>query len=349
VPALSDNQLKDIVEYFKDCQFVELGPLHVVSLAKICVQTDSDGKITGGEVTLHDPDTDVVDASVNPPVFVVPGNDETFDLVKLGDGWGIDFGNNFKPPISGYVLFCPDSYKVGKAAGGKNNPQITYDPVSKTLSFSDCAINILDGVGGMSEGVEAQYATDPILGATISVTDLRMVEPWEDDPETFYFPPGEEHGYTGFVFQGGVVQITKNDQVLVEGRLGYFRVLPDAPNDVSDNFGVFTDYTISNTIESPFLYDLAAQWADENTVMDFYVEAVGFDNLSAAFNGFDVATPTSVEALYMLAKNGTPTDYTVPCLSEWGTIILALLLLTGATMKWGRRQRLLAAGRAAAT
>ena len=73
-----------------------------------------------------------------------------------GRKWKTDFGpgGGGKKGVVSYKTFCPDSTKVGKAVGSGKNPKATYDPSTKTLSFSDGAINILDTVGGMSGAVD---------------------------------------------------------------------------------------------------------------------------------------------------------------------------------------------------
>ena len=61
------------------------------------------------------------------------------------------------------------------------------------LTFDIGAINVLDNYGGLSGGIEAQYADDPFLSAEWSVSDLE------------YLGPGAEGG---FEFGGGTITIT---------------------------------------------------------------------------------------------------------------------------------------------
>jgi hypothetical protein len=311
--GMGPDDLKAAIKLFKDCQYLELNVAgHVVSVGAIRLTKDKDGKITKYEAMIHDPDSDVIDCDSVPPKF--KGDDEWCEMTIDNNKWKFDYKQGEDPSqVYGYKVFCPASYKVGKAAGAKKNPEIIYDPINKTLSFTSGAVNILDSVGGLSGEVEPDYAGDPILGASITISDLTLTDPNYSDPnelepDSFYFPPGTEYGYAGYIFSGGTLHVTMDEQILLEAEFPFFRILHGCSDDIADNFSIITGISVNNPIGSFFLDDLSAQIETEGTIMDFYVEADGFDNLAQAFDNFETETAMSTEATYAVAKNGSTPD-----------------------------------------
>ncbi len=336
--GMTATDLSQAETLFRQCQFLELGVGHVVSVAGFRTTTDEEGKVVKREIMLHDSDFDAVDDSTADPEQNPPTRsaDEWYKLVIEDGKWKIDFGDSgggVKQVVS-YKTFCPDSTKTGKSVGSGDNPVVTYDPGNKTLSFADGSVNILDALGGLSGGVDAAYAGDPLLGAVISITDLTLTEPQDEDPtiDFVYFPEDVEYGYAGYVFTGGDLTIALDGQTLLQATFPFFRILPDRTHGLADSFGIITDIQVNNSIGSAMLDDLATQLAEEGTVMDLYVEVPGYDNLADAFGGFDGDQPMYHDATYVLAKNGR-----IPAPSA--LVGLISMGITGLVIAWRRRKR----------
>lgn len=135
---------------------------------------------------------------------------------------------------AGTTPLTPDSR--GPVAGTAEPPELTFDPVTLQLSFN-LANSLLD--------FSSAGASDPILGATLSLSPLQMIGPQENG--TIQFATSEFHLSQGGVdlLHGHFIETAYMPSTL-PGFAGMIQGYLDVPP-------AFTGAGINNAIGSPFL------------------------------------------------------------------------------------------------
>jgi len=118
---------------------------------------------------------------------------------------------------------CKENPRGGPTARHKKSCQVTYDAAAGTLGFSDCTIDVLDADG--SGVMDPAFASDPILGATIRLSEMT-------------FSDGGEWGY---YFTGGTLEVIGDgDVTFLTADIPWLFVNDDARGTFGDNiYGEF--------------------------------------------------------------------------------------------------------------
>jgi hypothetical protein len=163
---------------------------------------------------------------------------------------------------------------------------VSYDPVSKILSFGDALVESLnlDGSGQM----DPAFANDPILGATVSISDFELLV----------------GGDGAYVFTGGKYTISKNDIVFFEASIPTMLIDDEGQSLFSDNiYGVFEDPIFDLTQGSQWLADYQQLW-DSDFVGEFRASTAmpieSYLEQGLAFN-----TSAAVRAAYCVPEPAT--------------------------------------------
>jgi len=154
-----------------------------------------------------------------------------------------------EPPAPAVNLF-----PVPSPRDGKKDPAMTFDASTGTLSFEDSAIDFLNLAGDTS--MNPAFASDPLLGATISVDNFQLAGP---------------EG-SGFLFTGGTMTISNNGMTLFSADVP--ELLIDDSATPSFGLNIFAPLGIGaiDLSDSPFLTDYFNYWDNHP---DFPPELMG--------------------------------------------------------------------------
>lgn len=122
-------------------------------------------------------------------------------------------------------------------------PKIGFDSTTGKLSFADVTFNFANLVG--NETFDPMFVSDPIIGATMSVTDLTLSGPIGN----------------GFLFKNGILTISKNGQNFLTADIPSLLIDDEALSPFGNNiFGglEITDFNLS----SQFIQDYISFIAD---------------------------------------------------------------------------------------
>jgi len=115
-----------------------------------------------------------------------------------------------------------ENRRGGPTAGHRSSCNVAYDAAAGTLGFSDCSIDVLNGDG--SGVMDPVFASDPILGATIKLSD-------------FAFSDGGEWGY---YFTGGTLEVVEGGVTYLTADVPWLFVKDAAREAFGDNvYGEF--------------------------------------------------------------------------------------------------------------
>jgi hypothetical protein len=173
--------------------------------------------------------------------------------------------------------------------GSQQNPTVSFDSTTNRLSFSSGVINFADLAGGFSKSIDPLFIGDPLLGATINVTDLTYGGVTANG--LHYFDPG-------------VLTITKDNETLLEAAFDLYwldSTLEDN-NPIIDSFTILLTPTINNTIGSTLLDQLNDIAYGGEYFLDFFFQSPDAD-LVTLTNGF--TQDATVDVTYYLGPNGT--------------------------------------------
>jgi hypothetical protein len=139
----------------------------------------------------------------------------------------------------GLTALCnarPNPTAPATTGGVTKCPEVHFDPGTGALRFTDSVLDVLNLDG--SRDMDAAFAGDPLMGATISLSDFTL------------FASGPDNT----VLDGGVFRIHKNGVTYFEADLPNLIVDDDAIGEFGDNlFGQFGNPRFYHTDESPWL------------------------------------------------------------------------------------------------
>lgn len=198
-----------------------------------------------------------------------------------------------------YTIPVPISQreKAKATIGSKNNPSVTFNSATQTLSFASGVINFADLDAGLSKSLNPLFVGDPLLGATINISDLTYQGVTSNG--LHYFNPG-------------VLTIAKDNQLLLEEQFDIYFLdssLEDNQPFV-DSFTILLTPSINNTIGSTLLDQLNdIAYGGTGSFLDFFFQTPNAD-LVALTNGF--TQDATLDATYYIGPNGTSTNKSVP-------------------------------------
>jgi hypothetical protein len=130
--------------------------------------------------------------------------------------------------------------KNAPKAGEDHSVQMSFDATTGTLSFTEAVINYANLKGDTS--LDPAFASDPMLGASLQITDLKLIG-----------PSGK-----GVLFADGTMTISQGGQTLLAATMPELLIDDTASSTFGHN--IFAPLGISeiHTAQSPFLssYDL---------------------------------------------------------------------------------------------
>lgn len=207
-------------------------------------------------------------------------------------------------------LWCGNVRKGKPLAASNHTSNVTYDVDSQTLSFGDCLIDTLNLDG--SDAMDPVYSADPILGATVSIGDFKLIEQRGD----------------GWYFEGGTYQISRGTDIFLQARLPWLWVNDeDAPNYQENVFGEFFDFQIDRSLGSAWLEEYALAFEQSPFWAEFRAKT-GDD-----IEGWFAETPGSGEV-----HSTTSTVLTGFCTPEPGSLWLLGIGVSGLAVS-GRMRR----------
>ncbi len=134
-------------------------------------------------------------------------------------------------------------------AGARDSPLMTFDAATGRLSFTDATINSANLLG--DESLDPAFASDPLIGATIRVTDFTL--------------SGPQNG--GFLFTGGTLSIFKDDRTFLTAEIPELLIDDEGLEPFGVNiFGPLgiTDIDVPFDLsESPWLDHFLDFWGDQ--------------------------------------------------------------------------------------
>jgi len=201
--------------------------------------------------------------------------------------------------------------------GSANNPSVSYSAVTGTLSFEDAVVNLADRSGGFTGAVDSLFAADPLIGATISVSDLDFVGIESDGRARF---------------GGGTVTVADSSNVYLTASFSSFHVGDTTLDTIINTFGILETIDFdSHGLDSPLLRSLyeSSKTSSVLQTTDFYF--VSEENLLAKTAGFTV--DASIDADYFV---GGSLDVPEPA--------SAMLLAAGLAPLWARARKRRARG-----
>lgn len=199
------------------------------------------------------------------------------------------------------------SEPAGMESSSRNNPRVSYDPVTGALNFTPGVINYLGEAAGTS--TEPLFAADPFFGSTIELTGLT-------------YQPGMSSGEQ-YVFAGGTLTIS-NGQLLLRADVPTFTINGTWPDDALTMSGILGGLQGPDS-PSPWFDAFQAELVSGGLLADvFALSDVDFIALSSGFTmGFADVHLASLG----LVGNGTP-DSIIP---EPGMAIMAICVVLFAT------------------
>lgn len=151
----------------------------------------------------------------------------------------VDFENNISVHDGirwGYESVCmggPNPKNGAPVVRANPGASINYDPLTEMLSIGNSVIDILNLDG--SDVMDANFADDPIYGATISMSD-------------FSFKMDADGAY---IFEGGKYTISKDDVVFFEADVPYLLIEEDSN---------YTDNLYAPFVDPVFNLDAGSAW-----------------------------------------------------------------------------------------
>lgn len=178
--------------------------------------------------------------------------------------------------------------RTGTTAGSSGNPTVSYDSATQVLSFATGMINIADLVGGLSGGVDPLFASDPIVGAVMAISDL-IFQGFQPDGSA--------------LFSGGTVTISDGALTFFEGSFPSFRIEDTMDAPIINSFGILESFSAdSHGLDSPFLESLfASAKGGLLKTTDFYFTTP--IDLAMLTQGFTQSA--SIDATYYLGGSTT--------------------------------------------
>jgi hypothetical protein len=130
----------------------------------------------------------------------------------------------------------PNGSKNKPRSGKRGKSKISYNSQTRQLSFTEDIIDFANLVG--NDTLDPSFYSDPLLGATISVTDLQLLSA----------------DGNGFLFEDGKLKVSKGSQIFIEANIP--NLLIDDTYDSIFGYNVWglLDITLDDTL-SPFLKD----------------------------------------------------------------------------------------------
>ena len=155
----------------------------------------------------------------------ISGPVNAVDMLKF-DSWNA----SIRVTHTGPVKPAPNGNRGAPEGGDRRNNGMSFDAATDKLSFTSATIDSANLVGNGT--LDPAFANDPILGATISVTNLALAGP----------------AGSGFLFTGGSMNVTKGGttflsadipELLIQDRTGFeFNWwAPLVVTDIAEDFG----------------------------------------------------------------------------------------------------------------
>ena len=218
----------------------------------------------------------------------------------------VEIAAGHKEPKKRTPVGPPKLGALGSSHGtGTTVSFVSTGPGTGHLSLSIGAIDILDMNGGLSGGVDARYASDPVLNGQVAVTPLQLMGP---GPEGW------------FEFSGGTVTITDPaGNFTLQADFDDYIVGDTAATDPPSGFGLMTDEYVTDAGD---LAGGASLFLDDYT--DTNLLGIGVDETTWDMfegNGLAIITPSN---LAQLTNNFTQTYLNVPA-----TVLLSGYLVPG--------------------
>lgn len=167
-------------------------------------------------------------------------------------GWATDDITSYSFTLDVKHIFDPDpnttiknGYKGAPAAGGKNSTQMSFDAGTGKLSFTNGLIDFVNLAG--DESLDSTFASDPLLGATISITDFTLTGPF-----------GE-----GVLFTGGKMDISKDGEILFAADIPELLIDDGGLSEFGLNYWGQLGINSANIFESHFL-DVYTDYSSNN-------------------------------------------------------------------------------------
>ncbi len=117
---------------------------------------------------------------------------------------------------------------------------VRFDADTGTLSFRAGTIDVLDQQGGLSGGIDPRYAGDPVLGATLQISDITL--------------EGQDE-IGRFLFSGGTVSLTDpNGEFGLTAEFPGYAIGDTSKSVLLDSFGLLFDGGTFDSLETHSLW-----------------------------------------------------------------------------------------------
>lgn len=125
-----------------------------------------------------------------------------------------------------------------------------FSPGTGILSFAN---GILDSLSpfGLDTGIASQFASDPILGSTLSISEFNLLAPWDD----------------GFLFGNGSLRITQGLDLLFSADIPFLLLDESMRGSFGINLiGDLTNMYVNPSFNSPFLTQFMLDALDPSVI-----------------------------------------------------------------------------------
>ena len=175
--------------------------------------------------------------------------------------------------------------------GQSQNTEISFDGDNQTLSFSNSLIDTLN-LDGSDSGVNLRFTEDPILGATISVSDFKLVESFGN----------------GFVFEGGELEVSDGNTLFLSADIPLLLVDDSMKRQFGNNIiGTLDNISINLSSESDFLSIFNDDIFSSSTVATEFFGLTDIDITPLIADGTSFTTFASIHGSHSSVPEPTST------------------------------------------
>lgn len=277
-------------------------------------------------VTADGPDAG--DASVTPQWVTTALT--TFNKKAMVGTWSITEESRTCPPFQDQSpRKRPDPRRPG--LGTTRTVLCSYEPSAQTLTIAEAGVEFLNQQG-LAPITSPIYSEDPVLNALLGGGVYRLAQ--VDGERRVFF---SDANFMNLYFDdpndrpdsktlGDGVTPSGNPNGWEAHANGTLNALIFDPGAEIPLYATVLDPTL-DTQSSQFISDLQEALTGTRTLAYFYQPDI---DLAQATEDFTVPAVVNGAAFLAVAV--------IPTVSEWGVIVMTLLLLTGVTLKFGRRR-----------